>query len=143
MATFVVKSYGFMMSFDDDELDVNGPQIPVAITPRVEQLNDDVTRVQTMALIDTGWRHSVFDRELVSKLSLQPKGAMQYSIPSMPGSIRDLGFEVTLFLKNGSRHNLFVAARDIAPISMILGRDFLKDVKVEYDGKAKRVRFFT
>ena len=143
MARFVVREDGFIMSFDDDELDVNGPQIPVVITPRVEQLSDEVKRVRTMALIATGWQHSVFDRQLIQELGLQPKGAVQYSVPSVPGNIRDLGFEVTLFLKSGSHHDLFVAAREIAPIAMILGRDFLKYFTFEYDGKTKKVRLFT
>jgi hypothetical protein len=142
MANIINRDDGIIISFSAGELLASGPQVPVVLTAPTKVLTAETKRHKTLALINPAMPLSAIDAQIAVTLGLKPVGQVEFTNGFDRKPQLAAGYKIFAFLANGYKAELIVPALSLSPVTMILGRDFLAGVRLEYDGPQDRVRLF-
>jgi hypothetical protein len=140
MATIIQRDDGLVVTFGTDELEAGGPQIPIVVTKRTKVLIPELRRFKGPALISTALPRTLIDSDMLVELGLKSVGAVEAWLPGRQEAIMAPSYNVSLFMQHGLHRDLTVLAMPLSPVRVVLGRDFLRAVRLEYDGKLGAIK---
>lgn len=143
MANIINRDDGIIISFSAGEMLASGPQVPVVLTAPARTLTAETKRAKGLAMVNTALPVSAIDAEIAVSLGLKPVGQVEFTNGLDSKKQVAAGYKVSVFLNNGHHVQLVVPALSLSPVTMVLGRDFLSDIRFEYDGPQDRARVLT
>ncbi len=140
MATIIQRDDGLVVTYGPPELEAGGPQIPVVVTKRTKVLIPELRRFRGAGLISTALPRTIIDSDMLVELGMKPTGSVEAWLPGRLESLMAPSYEISMFLQNGFHRDLTVVAIPLNPVRVVLGRDFLSGVRLEYDGKLGAIK---
>ncbi len=140
MASIIQRDDSLVITFGADDLEAGGPQIPLVVTKRTKVIIAETRRYKGPALISTALPRTMIDSDMLVELGLKPVGAVEAWLPGRSEAIMAPSYDVSLFMQHGLYRELTVVAMPLAPIRVVLGRDFLRTISLDYDGKMGAIK---